>query len=158
MTWMAYVMQAAGKITEGVAGFQAERQNAAYASADARQAKLTAAAEASRERYKTEAALGEYRAAVGAQGTAFEGSPMLAYLENVKQGELMALDKIYEGKLKSRAFKIQRDIHLRKGWSTLIGGLLGAGGSAFSAYGASSGGGGSSGGSSGGGSSGGGIT
>lgn len=106
----------------GVAQFQAGRQNAAYSEADAKQAKLTAAAEASRQRRIVNAQLAEFRAGVGAQGTTFEGSPMLAYLENVKHGELEVQDKLYAGKLKSRSLKEQADIYRRQGTMGLLAG------------------------------------
>jgi hypothetical protein len=110
-------------VLQGVAGLQAGRQSAAYAEADAEQAKLTAAAEATRQRRITAAQLGEYRAQVGAQGTTFEGSPMLAYLENVKEGEMQALDKLYAGQLKSRSLKEEANIYRRRGTLDLLGGV-----------------------------------
>lgn len=124
--WFMAIIAAVSNIFQGIAGYQANRQNAAYAEAEAKQAKLTAAAEAARTRRQVAAQQGEFVAGVGAQGTTFEGSPMEAYINNAIQGELMAQDKIYEGKLKERAFKMQRDMYKRQAFYSLFSAVTGA--------------------------------
>jgi hypothetical protein len=145
MPWIALAVAAGEKIGQGLTDFTTNRQNAAYASADAKQATLTANAEAARVRRQVAFQQSSLRAQAGAQGTTFTGSPMEVYLENAKQGELMAQDKVYAGRLKSRAFKIQRDIYTKQAWNALIGAAIGFGGEAGKAYGGAptSGGGGS---------------
>ena len=108
---------------QGLAGFSASKQNAANASAEAGQEMLAARGEAANLRRQNEYKLSEYRAGVGAQGTTFEGSPMMAYLENVKQGELEVQNALFGGKLRARSKNMEADMYSAQAWSSLIGGF-----------------------------------
>lgn len=110
-------------VMQGVAGMRANQQNAANASAEAGQELLTSKAEADRIRRQNAFTLSEFRAGVGAQGTTFEGSPMMAYLENVKQGELEVQDALFGGKIRSRSRRMEADIFSKQAPWALIGGV-----------------------------------
>lgn len=138
MAWAAFVIQAVGSIMKGVSEMQANRQNAAFATAEGKQAVVTGEAEASRVRRQVAATQGQLRAQAGAQGTTFQGSPMEVYINNALEGEIQARDKIYEGKLIQRSKQYQANLYKRQAGAALMGGLFQAGGAAASAYGAGS--------------------
>ena len=110
-------------LLSGIGGMQAGNANAAIAKAEGNQALAAGRAEANRIRARNAATQSTFMAGAGAQGTTFEGSPMLAYLENAKQGELEAQDALYSGRIKASSLKMQADIYKRQGTSSLIGGL-----------------------------------
>lgn len=132
---VAMGISAVSSVLGGVSALQAGRQSAYNAEAEGRQAQLTAAAEATRQRRINEAQHGAFRAAVGASGSTFEGSPMMAYLENVKQGELNAQDHLYAGQLKRRSYNMQADLYRREGKNALYSGVLGGAGIAAKYFG-----------------------
>jgi len=132
--WIAAVIAAAQQVGQGLQDYTVNKQNAAYADADAKQARLTAAAEAARQRRINRAQEGDFLAGVAAQGSDLSGSPMEAYLANLKMGEMNAQDKIYRGELTARHFEIQGDIYRKAAWNALIGAAIGAGGKASAAY------------------------
>lgn len=136
MAWagIAAVMMAAGKVMEGISGFTSNRQNAAYADAEAKQAMVTGEANAARQRRLVATKQSALRAQVGAQGTTMEGSPFEVYLANAKQGELEAQDKLYDAKLKQQQAKIQRDIYKKQAWGSLTSGLMGGATSLAGSY------------------------
>ncbi len=138
MAWAALVIQAVGSITKGVAEMQAERQNAAFATAEGKQALVTGEAEASRIRRQVAAQQGQLKAGAGAQGTTFEGSPMEVYQANALQGEVEARDPLFKAALIKRSKDFEAGMYKRKAGAALLGGLFQAGGSAASAYGAGS--------------------
>lgn len=127
MAWAAAI-QAVGSIMQGVASMQANRQNAAFATAEGKQAVATGDAEARRVRAQVAQQQATLRASAGAQGTTFTGSPMEVYLENAKQGEIMAQDRSYQGQLIKRSKKMEANIYKRQAGSALMGGLFGAAG------------------------------
>jgi len=67
--------------------------------------------------------LGSIIATAGAQGTTFEGSPMLSYLESVKEAELEALQARHTGNLKATGLKAEARLHRMGAISTGAGGL-----------------------------------
>ena len=146
MAWAAMAIMAVGSIMKGVAEMQANRQNAAFANAEGKQALVTGEAEAARVRKQVAATQGTLMASAGAQGTTLEGSPIDVYIDNALQGEMMAQDKIYEGKLIKRSKSYQANLYKRQAGAAMLGGLFQAGSSAASAYGGGGGGGGGSGG------------
>lgn len=135
MAWAAFAIQAVGSIMKGVAEMQASRQNAAFATAEGKQAVATGNAEADRVRRQVAATQGTLRASAGAQNTTFEGSPMDVYINNALEGEVMAQDKSYEGKLIQRTKKMQANLYKRQAGAAMLGGLFQAGGAAAQSYG-----------------------
>jgi hypothetical protein len=133
-------VKAVGSIMQGVGEMQADRQNATNAIAEGHQAMATSEAEATRVRRQVAAQQGTLRAEAGAQGTTFAGSPMEVYTENAAQGELMAQDRIYQGRLVKRSKKMEANMYQRKAQGALLGGIFGALGAGASAFGGSSGG------------------
>lgn len=131
MAWAAAI-QAVGSIVQGIGEMQTQRQNAANATAEGKQAVVTGEAEARRVRAQVAAQQGELRAGAGAQGTTFTGSPMEVYLENAKQGEIMAQDRSYQGQLIKRTKKMEANLYIRKATGAMVGGLFGAAGAAAS--------------------------
>jgi len=136
MAWAAAAqgIQAIGSIMQGVASMQANRQNAANAMAEGKQAVATGDAEANRVRAQVAQQQATLRAGAGAQNTTMEGSPMEVYIENAKQGEIMAQDRSYQGQLVKRSKKMEANIYKRQAGAAMLGGL-------FKAVGAFSGGG-----------------
>src|SRR6266540_3041113 len=94
-------------VLQGFAGFRSGQQNAAYAEVQAKNAALQGKEEAARQRRVNAYEQRKFRAELGATGTVGDVSPMLAYLENVNQGELSAEDKIYQGKLSKFGYEEQ---------------------------------------------------
>lgn len=123
--YVAYALAAvaaAGAVAQGVASSKAEKQNAFNAETEAEQSRLTAGAEADRAKRENQLRLGQIRTQFGSQGTTFEGSPMLAYLENVKNAELEQQDIKYSGQLKSRSKLMEAAIYKRRSDMELFGG------------------------------------
>jgi len=112
-------------VLQGLSGSAANRSNAGAALYEGRQAMATAEAEANRERRLNQARLGSIRAAAGAQGTTFEGSPMLAYLDSVKNAALNEQDILYGGQLKQASKKIEADVYKRQAGGSLLAGVAG---------------------------------
>ena len=121
-------LSAGFSILQGLSGFASGQQNAAYAQADAKQAMVTARAEADRQRRIVATQQAQLRADVGAQGTTFTGSPMEVYLANAKQGELEAQDKIFAGKLKKRSLQNEANIYEDQSYGSLFSGFGNAAG------------------------------
>lgn len=107
---------------QGIAGFASGRHNAAYAEAEANSALLAGRAEKDRQRRVNAYKESEFRAELGGSGTVGDVSPMLAYLENVKHGELMAQDKMYQGRLTAFGRNQEARNYRAKGMWDLIGG------------------------------------
>lgn len=116
-------------VLQGLAGFASGRQNAANAEFEAKQAMVTARAEADRERRQKMAVASSSLAQTGAQGRTIEGSPMLNYLQLVQQAELAAQDRIYAGRLQKIAKLNEAEIYSNQAWGSLLGGAAGAAGS-----------------------------
>lgn len=128
----AYAMAAiaaATAVAGGVAASKAATQNKLNAESEAEQALLTGQAEADRTRRENNQRLSIIRAELGAQGTSFEGSPMLAYLDNVKNAELQAQDALYAGQIGSRSKRMEAGIHKREAAGALLAGGARAAGS-----------------------------
>lgn len=110
----------------GISGMQAGRQNAAYATAEGKQDVLNSQAEANRAHRENALKLSSIRATIGAQGSTDEGSPMLAYLDSVKNASLDEQDILFSGKLKQRSKKYEADIYRRGASMSLLGGFADA--------------------------------
>lgn len=145
MAWfapiMAYAAQAlpwisaAFSVVQGVQGMRAEKQNQAFAMMEGRQQIAGSEEEAARQRNINRMRQGQAVAAAGAQGTTFEGSPMLLFLENIKQGELEAQDLLYGGRLKKQASDVSARAAAGRAGSNLLGGFVNAGATLYGAYG-----------------------
>lgn len=125
-TWGGYAATALSVLSPVLSGMSdrsAASQNASSARTEAAYARMSAQAEADRTRRINDATQAKFRAQAGHQGTLFEGSPMLAYLENAKQSELEAQDALYAGTLRSSALKQQASAYKQKGNAALIAGL-----------------------------------
>lgn len=98
-----YISMAAGG-AKGVSGFVAAGRNADIAQAEGRQAIMASQEEAARVRRQVAQQQARVRAQAGGD---LSGSSLEILLENAKQGELMAQDKLYAGQLTAWAKKRQ---------------------------------------------------
>lgn len=131
---------AAMAIMKGVAEMQAQKQNALNAKAEGEAAMQSAKAESDRQKRIDDAQLGEMKANAGAQGSEFAGSPMLVYLDSIKNATLHEQDIIYnKGTIPKFEAKMQADQYRRQGnmamfnagmsaVSSLVGGMAGGAG------------------------------
>jgi len=132
MSFMAAALpflSAGFSILQGVAGMRANQQNARFAESEADSAIAASKEDAQRQRQINIAKLGEFRAQAGAQGSTFEGSPMLVYLNNVKNAALDEQDLLYKGKLQAFGKRQEAKIYDQQAGSSLFGGIAGAAGS-----------------------------
>jgi hypothetical protein len=129
--WGAILQGAAAgsSLLGGLAGFQSGQANAAYLDAASKQALEAGAANKSIAESKARAQLGELHAQMGAQGTTASGSPMLVYLDSVKNAALESANEYYQGKLRSVGLKSQARISRLGGQADLFKGFIGAGSS-----------------------------
>lgn len=103
---------------KGVGGFVAAGRNADAAKAEGRQAVMASQEEAARVRRQ----VAQQQARVRAQsGGDLSGSSLEIFLENAKQGELMAQDRLYAGRLTEFAKKRQAANYKSEGLFGLAG-------------------------------------
>lgn len=114
-------LSVASTFAQGLSSMMAGNQNSAFAKAESEQERMVARQASARLRQQNNYKLSEFRAGVGAQGTTFEGSPMLAYLENVKQSELEVQDVLKGGRLRARSKLFEADMSRAAGISSAIG-------------------------------------
>jgi len=131
---LAAAVMVVGSILKGVGEMQANKQNALNAKAEGESAMKSAEAEQSRQHTINQAKLGEMRADAGAQGSTFEGSPMLAYLDSVKNAALGEQDILYRGQVAKFGKKMEAGMYSRQASSALFSGIMGGASSAASAY------------------------
>jgi len=120
---------AGSSLLGGLSGFQSGQANAAFLSESAKQSLGAGAANKSIAEARSRAQLGELRAQMGAQGTTMSGSPMLVYLDSVKNAALESANEYYSGALRSAGLKSQARISRLGGQADLFKGFVGAGGS-----------------------------
>jgi hypothetical protein len=118
------IVMAAMAVMQGVAQMQAQKQNALNTKAEGEAAMNTANAEAGRQKRIDDAKLGQMRADIGAQGSEFEGSPMLAYLDSVKNAALGQEDLRYKGQLGQFEKGMEAKNYERAASSALWGGVM----------------------------------
>ena len=122
----ALAVSALMAVMQGVSSYQANKQNAAAAKAEGKQAEAAGLANAARQRQIIAAQQSQLTADVGASGTLMSGSPMEVYLANAREGEITAQDEIYKGRLTALGKYNQARIYKQQGTSALIGGIGGA--------------------------------
>ena len=113
-------------LIQGIAGYSSAKENEKRAKAEGRAAIATGEAEKARQQRINLAKEASFEAGVSTQGTTFEGSPMLAYLENVKQGALEAQDFSYRGQLTNYYKGFEARDYNSRAWASLLGGAAGA--------------------------------
>jgi len=122
---LQYAYQGA-TLLQGVSGYASGNTNAAYLKEAGRQAKMVGAANKNLSDARGRAQLGEIRAQVGAQGTTFSGSPMLVYLDSVKNAAIESQMEYYKGEIGATGYKEQARVARRGGESDLWSGIIGA--------------------------------
>ena len=115
-------LSAGSQLLQGLAGYRSAQTNAAYMNAAAKQALQAGAANEDIAAARGRAEVGALRATVGAQGTTMAGSPMLVYLDSVKNAALTSAQQYYEGKLKSYSLTQQAKMTKQGGLFDLLGG------------------------------------
>jgi hypothetical protein len=120
---------AGSSLLQGVAGLQAGEANANAMTAAARQSLAAGAANKTLSGMRSRAQLGEMKAQMGAQGSTFSGSPMLVYLDSVKNAALEDENAYYQGQLKASGLSAQSKIARMGGYNSLLEGAIRAGGS-----------------------------
>lgn len=123
---LQYAYQGA-TLLQGISGYTSGMQNAEYQKAAGKNALRVGAANKNLMDARGRAQLGELRAQMGAQGTTITGSPMLVYLDSVKNAALESANEYYKGKIQSTSYNQQAKVSRKGGeadlWSGLIGGL-----------------------------------
>jgi hypothetical protein len=121
-------MSAAGSLFQGVAGWQAGKQNRAAMYAAATNAERVGAAQEARIRDSVRSAVGEQVAAQWGNGMeGGTGSAIDAVHESLVQGALDALNVRQEAANKASSLRTQGDMAAQEGENSLVSGLLGAG-------------------------------
>lgn len=121
---LASIMGMAGTALGGLSAYQQSRQSAAFASANARNAMQEAENKAwqSRDAAKRQAAA--QRASFGASGIDVNvGSPLNALADIDAEGELGAMDAIYQGKMNKMGWDIKKNQAKQGGRNALFGSL-----------------------------------
>jgi len=117
---------AGATLLQGLSGYSSGNTNAAYLKEAGRQAKMVGAANKNLADARGRAQLGEMRAQVGAQGTTFSGSPMLVYLDSVKNAAIESQMEYYKGEIGAAGYKEQARWAKRGGEADLWSGIIGA--------------------------------
>lgn len=131
MSWGTILqgISAGSSLLQGVSGMQAGEANAAYLSDASKQALRAGAANKSIAEQRHRAQLGEFKAQMGAQGTTMSGSPMLVYLDSVKNAAIDAVNEYYTGAVQAGSHRAQSKISKMGGYADLFKGVVGAGSS-----------------------------
>jgi len=127
-------MVAGAQVMQGIAGYQSQRAAAKAAEYQGEIAMDAAREEARRIRREGQAKLSEMRAIFGAQGTTMEGSPMLVYLDAVKEIELEAETRLHKGRLEKYSAELEAGFRRRQAGATLLTSAIGAAGSAYGGF------------------------
>ena len=123
---------------------QAEEQ-ARAAEENAMQARIAAQHEIYLHRRKTQYLLGKQESLYGRAGITMEGTPLAVMEDTIRQAELDAMAKTYQGEVASRRWLREADIYRQagaatarsyqmQGWGSLIGGMSSATSSVLSSY------------------------
>ena len=113
-------------LLKGISGYQSGAANAAYLNESGRQARMVGAANKNLADARGRAQLGEIRAQVGAQGSTFSGSPMLVYLDSVRNAAIESATEYYKGSIGEAGYKEQARWAKRGGEADLWSGIIGA--------------------------------
>jgi len=122
---LQYLQQGA-TLLQGVSGYASGNTNAAYNKEAARQSRMVGAANKNIKDAVGRAQLGEIRAQAGAQGTTFSGSPMLVYLDSVRNSAIASQMEYYQGEIGAASYKEQERLARRRGEADLWSGIIGA--------------------------------
>ena len=122
---LGYLGQGA-TLLQGLAGFQSGQANASYLDQASKQALRVGAANKDIMDARGRAQLGELRAQIGAQGTTMSGSPMLVYLDSVRNAAIDSASEYYKGAVESSNYKTQAKLARAGAQDTLFSGILGA--------------------------------
>lgn len=126
------VISAFGAYLSGQAEERAQRMNAEIARDNADQAILKAQDDARRLRLNGAKVLGDMRAAYGASGVTMEGSPLEVMKQSAANVELDALNALYMGEEKARAFRNEARMSEYRGDFASTAGKFGAASSLLS--------------------------
>jgi len=122
---LQYAYQGA-TLLKGISGYQSGAANAAYLNEAGRNARMVGAANKNLADARGRAQLGEMRAQVGAQGSTFSGSPMLVYLDSVRNAAIESATEYYKGEIGEAGYKEQARWAKRGGEADLWSGIIGA--------------------------------
>jgi hypothetical protein len=122
---LQYINQGA-TLLQGIAGFQSGNANANNLSAAAKQARYVGAANKNIMDARGRAQLGELKAQMGAQGTTFSGSPMLVYLDSVRNAAIESQNAYYQGATQAANYKAQSKLTRAGAQDSLFSGILAA--------------------------------
>ncbi len=122
----ALLFTAGGLILQGISGQRQAQFQADIASSNARAAKQQASASAVRLERERRQRQGAARAALGAQGTTFEGSPIEFLADEAAEvAEEVALVR-FGGQVEAREQRLRGAVFQSRARSSLLGGILGA--------------------------------
>lgn len=114
---------AAFSVLQGISGYRTGKENERRSKEEGKAAIVAGEADKARQQRINLAHEATFEAGLSTQGSTFQGSPMLAYLENVKQGALQAEDFNYQGQLKNYYKKVQAADYGSQATSSLFGGF-----------------------------------
>ena len=122
---LQYAYQGA-TLLQGLSGYSSGNTNAAYLKEAGKQARMVGAANKNLSDARGRAQLGEIRAQVGAQGSTMSGSPMLVYLDSVRNAAIESQMEYYKGEIGDTGYKEQARVARRGGEADLWSGIIGA--------------------------------
>lgn len=124
---MAEGFQAAGKLIQGVAGYEAGRFNQAASRTEAIEIERAGAAEEARVREAARLQIGQQLAAQGGNGFAMgTGSALDALEQSQVNATLDALNVRREAAMRARAARVAGSIARAEGDNALVAGMFGA--------------------------------
>lgn len=132
LPYIAMAASAVGSMQQGQSQASAANYNAAVAERDAQAAIDKAAYDEEIHREEVKSLLSKQRAAIGASGVDFKGSPLLVLLDTVEKGELDALAIRYGGQIEAERHMSSAAISRAQGSQAKTSSLLGAGTSLLS--------------------------
>lgn len=123
---MLQYMQQGASLLQGVSGYASGNANAAYNKDAAKRGLQVGAANKNIKDAVGRAQLGEIRAQMGAQGTTASGSPMLVYLDSVRNAAIASQTEYWQGEIGAASYKEQERLARRRGEADLWSGIIGA--------------------------------
>jgi hypothetical protein len=127
---LQYVGQGA-TLLQGVSSYQSGVANASLLNEGARSSRAIGAANKDIRDARYRAALGELRAQSGAQGTtigSLSDSPMLVYLDSVRNAAIESQTDYWQGATRATTLKTQASFARKGGQNDLWAGIIGAAG------------------------------
>lgn len=129
------ILQAGGKVAQGVGENNAAKYNANILNMQAAQVANNAGMEEAKLRREQRQEIAKQIASVGGQGIAFDGSVVDVIRQNIENQEMDALTLRYRGAIEGAGLKAQAKMAKYEGKQALYGGIAGAGSKLLTSFG-----------------------